>query len=76
MAAATTERTFVWAGELAEPPGQRDLRGPRTGHGLGRHTLLTLTYADPDVRAVLVGPGRFTELAPHLPSPVPPGHGA
>ena len=27
-------------GELAEPPGQADLRGPRAGHGLGRHTLL------------------------------------
>ena len=57
-------RAYVLVGcELAEPLGQADLRGPRAGHGLGRHTVLALTYAHPDVGAVLVGPGRFTELA-------------
>ena len=66
MAAATTERTFLWAGELAEPLGQADLGGPRAGHRLGRDTLLALSDADADVRAVLVGPGRFTELAPQV----------
>jgi hypothetical protein len=49
--------------ELSEPPGQADLRCPRTGHGRGRHTHLALLDADSDIRAVLVSPGRFTELA-------------
>jgi hypothetical protein len=50
-------------GELAEPLGQADLRGPRAGHRLGWRTLLALSDAGPHVRAVLVGPGCFTELA-------------
>jgi hypothetical protein len=52
--------------QLPEPLGKPNLCGPRTGHSLGRNTLLTLTYADTDVRAVLVGPGCFTELAPEM----------
>ncbi len=51
---------------VAEALGQADLRGPRAGHGLGRHTYLAFTNADADVGAVLVGPGRFTELAPQM----------
>ena len=50
-------------GQLSEPLGQANLCRPRAGHGLGWDTLLTFSDTDTDVGAVLVGPGRFAELA-------------
>ena len=61
------DRAHVLVGsQLSEAPGQTDLRGPGAGHGLWWHTLLALSDADSDVGAVLVGPGRFAELAPQM----------
>ena len=62
-------------GELAEAPGQSDLCCPRSGHGLWWHANLTLSDTGTDVRAVLVGPGCFTELTAQM-GITGPGDGA
>ena len=61
------DRAHVLVGsELAEPPREPDLCGPRAGYGLGGYTHLALSDAGAHVRTVLVGPGRFAELTPQM----------
>ncbi len=71
MAAATTERTFLWAANCRNRLDRRTC----AAHGFGWHTYLALSDAGADVRTVLVGPGRFAELAPQV-SVSGPGDGA
>ena len=66
MAAATTERTFLWAASWRNRRDRRTCAAHERATVSGGTPCLALSDADPDVGAVLVGPGRFTELAPQV----------
>ena len=62
MAAATTERTFLCAASWRNRRDKRTCAAHERATVSG-DTVLALSDADAHVGAVLVGPGRFTELA-------------